>query len=197
MDSPSKRMLEFGFIGLALAAALIVGLEAKPSTVLPLTGTLSVELTDTRPYSPDGGVCHDCPVTSLNVTVDSVMAHREGVLNLTGGWFKISHGPSTLDIVDLTSVGQLIGQGTLPPGTINLIRLNVSSAIAVLSSTSRTVQVDVPGGKIDVVLDRQAEVRSGMITTVILDLPSSIICNGNSGMCHLKPVLLSKVEGPA
>ena len=196
MEHASKRMFEFAFIGLALAGALIVGLQARPSTLLPFTGTLSVQLTDSSPYSPASDDCHDCPVTSLVVRIDSVMVHREGALNLTGGWFEASQGATTLDIAQLTSRSQIIGQASLPPGIINLVRLTVSSANATLAPNGTPLPVRIPSGKIDVVLGRQAEVRSGMTTIVVLDFPSSIICEGNGDMCRVKPVLLTKVVGP-
>ncbi len=116
-------------------------------------------------------------------------------MNLTGGWFTISQSPKTLDITKLANVGQLIGQGTLPPGIINLVRVNVSSVEATFSSTDSPVPVRIPSGKIDVVLNPGAEVRSGMITTLILDFPSSITCEGNNN-CHVKPIVVSRVVGP-
>ncbi len=196
MDPATKSMLQFGLIGLALAGALLGGLQARPATVFPFNGTVSVQLIDSYPYVAGSSSCHDdCSVTSLNITIDSVRVHREGVLNLTGGWFTVSQGSRTLDVVKLANAGQLIGQSELQPGVINLVRVNISSANAALPSTDGTVPVKIPSGKIDVVLNPGAEVRSGMITTLVLDFPSTIVCEGN-GECHIKPVLLSRVVGP-
>ncbi len=196
LDPATKSMLQFGLIGVALAGALLGGLQARPGTVFPFNGTVSVQLIDSSPYGASSTGCHDdCSVTSLNITIDSVRVHREGVPSLTGGWFTVSQGSRTLDIVKLANIGQLIGQADLPPGVINLVRVSVSSANAALSSTGSKVPVMIPSGKIDVVLNPGAEVRSGMITTLVLDFPSSIVCEGNS-RCHVKPVLLSRVVGP-
>src|SRR5713226_2491997 len=108
------------------------------------------------------------------------MVHREGALNLTGGWFEASQGATTLDIAQLTGSSQIIGQASLPPGIINLVRLTVSSANATLAPNGSPMPVKIPSGKID----------------VVLDFPSSIFCEGKSDMCRIKPVFLSKVVGP-
>ena len=198
MDPGTRSMLQFGLVGLAIAGALLGGLQARPATVFPLNGTIAVQLIDAPPGSSSANCHADCPVSSLKVTINSVRVHREGVLNLTGGWFTVSEGSRTVDITKLANAGELIGEGDLPPGVINLVRVNVSSAIATLASNGMSVSVRIPSGKIDVMLNTGAEVRSGKITTIVLDFPSVVACEGNSqnAECHIKPVLLSRVVGP-
>ena len=196
MDAAAKSMLQFGLIGLALGGGLLGALQTRPATVLPFQGTVSVQIANPSAEfaantNPIG--CHaDCPVSSLNLIIDSVSVHREGELNLTAGWLQISQAPTTLDIAKITGLGQLVGQGSLPPGFINLIRLQVSSATALGPTTNSSVPVSVPSGKIDVILSPTGQVKSGKLTTVFLSFQLKINCGGNE-KCRLKPVVISKV----
>ncbi len=196
MDATTKNMLQFGLIGIALASGLVGALETRPATVLPFQGTLSVEIANPNlEFASNPNGCHgNCQVSSLNLTIDSVTVHRTGGLNLTGGWLQISQAPTSLDIAKITGIGQLVGQAPIPPGFINLIRLQVSAATALDPSTSSPVSVMVPSGKIDVVLSPSGEVRSGKLTTVLLSFDLRIECNGNgNGECRLKPVTVPRV----
>jgi uncharacterized protein DUF4382 len=195
LDHASRSILQFGLIGLALAGGLLAVLQVRPMVVLPFNGTFSVQVQS--PYaqlSPAADVCFDCNVTSLRLTIDSVTVHREGELNLTGGWLQISQSTTVLNTSGITGIGQLIGQASLPPGKVNLIRLNVSSASAEEPGTG-PVQLSFPSGRIDVVLSPSGEVKSGRVTTVFLIFPLRISCGGN-GDCRLKPVTVARVSGP-
>ncbi len=196
MDAATKSMLQFGLIGIVLASGLVGALQTRPATVLPFQGTVSVQIANPNlEFASDYNGCHgDCPVSSLNLTIDSVSVHRSGELNLTGGWLQISQAPTTLDIARITGIGQLVGQGPIPPGFINLIRLKVSTATALGPHTNGTVSVTPPSGKLDVVLSPSGEVKSGRLTTVLLSFQLKIDCNGNGNTeCRLKPVVVPKV----
>jgi hypothetical protein len=195
LDQATRSILQFGLLGLALAAGLVGALQTRPTVVLPFYGTFSVQVANPHAqFAPASDGCHYCNVTSFNMTIDSVTVHREGELNLTGGWLKISTASSTIDTAQIAGIGQLVGQAPLPPGNINLIRLNVSSASAEGLGTGR-VPVSIPGGKIDVVLNPSGQVRSGKSTSVFLAFQLSVDCGGN-GECRLKPVLVSRIFGP-
>jgi len=187
-------MFQFGLIGLALAGGLLGVLQVRPSAVLPFEGTFSVQILNPGVvFAPSADACHDdCDVTSLNLTIDSVTVHREGELNLTGGWLKISQASTTLDVAGITGIGRVIGQAAIPPGVVNLVRLNVSS-VSAMETSGRVHRV--PSGKIDVVLVPSGLVKSGKVTTVFLGFQLSINCGGN-GDCRLKPVLVSRIFGP-
>jgi len=118
-------MLQFGLIGLALGGGLLGALQTRPDTLLPFQGTVSVQIANPNvefASNPGPNGCHgDCPVSSLNLTIDSVSVHRSGELNLTASWLQISQAPTTVDVVNIAGLGQLVGQGSIPPGFINLI----------------------------------------------------------------------------
>jgi len=196
LDAAARNMVQFGLIGIALASGLVWALQARPSTVLPFQGTVTVQIANPNlEFVSSRNGCHgDCLVSSLNLTIDSVSVHRSGQLNLTGGWLQISQAPTTLDIAKITGIGQLIGQGSIPPGFINLVRLQVSSATALGPSTNGPVSVTIPSGKIDIALSPTGEVRSGKLTTVFLSFDLKIECNGNgNGECRLRPVTVPRI----
>jgi len=196
LDAATRSMLQFGLIGLALGGGLLGALQTRPATVLPFQGTVSVQIANPGAKfaaTSNPNACHgDCPVSSLNLTIDSVSVHREGELNLTAGWLQISQAPTTLDVAKITGLGQLVGQSSVPPGFINLIRLRVSSATALGPNTNGPVSVSVPSDKIDVVLSPSGQVKSGKLTTVFLSFQLRINCEGNDG-CRLKPVVVPEV----
>ncbi len=196
LDPASKKLVELGLIGLVIAGALLTGIELRPSTIFPNEGTLLLQITDAPSEVGSGNVCHDCAVTSLNVTVDSIMVHREGALNLTGGWIEGLHGPKTFDLSRLRGTTQILASASLPQGTINLIRLHVTVAVANLSLTRQIVMLDLPSDKLDVPLG-SVTVKGGLTTTVILDFPHTIDC-GVDGRCILTPpvVHVKSVIGP-
>ena len=198
LDPATKSMLQFGLIGLALGGGLLGAVQIRPVTLLPFQGTVSVQIANPSvefASNPGPNGCHgDCWVSSLNLTIDSVSVHRSGELNLTAGWLQISQAPTSLDVAKITGLGQLVGEGSIPPGFINLIRLQVSSATALGPNTNGPRPISVPGGKIDVVLSPSGQVKSGKLTTVFLSFQLRKECGGNgNGECKLKPVVISKV----
>src|SRR5215471_18372580 len=125
MNAAARSILQFSLIGVALAGGFLGVLQARPAELLPFQGMVSVQIVNqVTEFAPLATACRfDCQVVHLNITIDSVMVHSEGDLNLTGGWLQISQAPTTLDIPRISTDGQLIGQGSLPPGNINLVRM--------------------------------------------------------------------------
>jgi hypothetical protein len=57
-------------------------------------------------------------VKSIVVTIDSVTAHSD-----QAGWVTVAHGPKTVDLLTLQDVSMMLGEVTLPAGTISEVRL--------------------------------------------------------------------------
>jgi hypothetical protein len=197
LDTATRSILQFGLIGLVLAGGLLGVLQVRPATILPFDGAILVQIAGPSvQFAPTVDGCqNDCSAVSLNLTIDTVTVHREGELNLTGGWLKISKASTTLDVARITGIGQIVGRASVPPGNINLIRLNVSSASALIRGTSTPIPVSIPSGKVDVVLSPLGHIKSGKFTTVFLDFQLSLSCGGNLE-CRLKPVVVKGVFGP-
>ncbi len=193
MHPATKKLLEYGLVGLVIATGVIAGVQLRPSSLLPSNGIVQLLITDdpltvTCPH-PQASVTF----TSLMVNISSVEVHRSGALNLTSEWITLINSPQTIDILKLKNATQLLGSKSLPEGTITSIRLNVTSVVAHTSSGS--VSLRVPSGTLRASLGPVGEVRSGMTTSVVADVQPHIVCEGN-GTIRVTPVLTATVRGP-
>ena len=196
----AKRLVEYGLVGLAVAAVLIAGLQLRPTGVLPSTGTLQIAFTDSGAgvtmMSPPSSVCHSsCNATSVIVTVTSVEVHTSGIGNMTGEWTAVclDKVPMTIELVKLQSVTQVICDSSIKPEAITNVRLNVSSATATIAGASKPLTV--PSGKLEIPISPIANVEAGKTTTVVVQFQPHIVCTGR-GSCKLTPVLHAKPQGP-
>ena len=199
MFSPStRRMVEYGLIGLAIAATLIVGLQVRPHDFLPSKGMLQIAI-QSNPSAPSGPLivaCHgmkrgNVTLTSIVVSITSVSIHRSGNMNITGDWVSISNHPATLDLLQLTSSTQL-GSTDVSEGTINIVRIDVEST-ATGSGSNGTISIVVSGSHFDVRLD--AGVVEGKTTNVSIDVTPHIVCQG-TGQFRLTPELHASSAQP-
>lgn len=199
----TKKLVGYGIVGLVIAIALIAGLQVRPQSVLPSSGTLQISIigdpTTSDPLSVTcrGNSSHSgqggqtLNLTSLNVTISSVQVHRTGELNLTGDWITIPNAPKSLDLLDLKSFNQILGSTSMPDGVINLVRLTVgSTATGGIGAGSKTVTVS--GGHVDA--QTNAQVTSGKVTSITLELVKpNVVCQGN-GDLRLTPQLTASSE---
>ncbi len=176
-----------------IAVAIIAGLQVRPQSLLPSTGTLQVLITgDPLTSDPLSVTCHGIHgdqvqnLSSLMVNISSVQVHRTGVLNLTGDWIPIPGAPKTLDLLDLKSFTQLLGSTSAPDGVINLVRVTVGpTATASIGTESATVTVS--SGHVDA--QTSAQITSGKVTSITLEvLQPHVVCEGN-GTFRLTPEL--------
>ena len=175
-----------------IAVALIAGLQVRPQSLLPSTGTLQVLITgDPLTSDPLSVSCHgsnegQVQLTSLMVNISSVQVHRTGALNLTGDWIPIPGAPKTLDLLDLKSFTQLLGSTSAPDGVINLVRITVGpTATAGIGTESATVTVS--SGHVDA--QTSAQITSGKVTSITLEvIQPHVVCEGN-GTFRLTPEL--------
>jgi hypothetical protein len=216
----SRKLVQFGFIGLAIAAALIASIQLQPSSsfvssLLTQDGTLVFGITDASPLLGGAIDCHPCEVTSLNVTIESLEAHSEGAFNLSGGWVSIplTSNPYAVDIIKLRNVIQPLGSAKVPQSTINLIRLHLgASATATISIADVlgltvvvvTVPLSVPDKELDANLTSAVQVMRGSSTSITVDFQPTVDCEGVSliglrllsGMCVLHAVFHSSAGTP-
>lgn len=195
LDPASRKLLEFGLIGLVLAGALALGVESKPANILPVNGTLIVEITDAPFGNNQGFPCGDCVVTSVNVTIGSVKVHRAGVLDVGGESIEVLKTSVTLDLLKVTSPTQL-GSLNVHEGQITFVRLHVVEAKAMLMGRPRVVVLAVPSGDLKVNFQSFATVKAGLTTSIVIDFQPHVVCQRNDD-CRLTPVLAVKeVRGP-
>ncbi len=118
-------------------------------------------------------------LTSLVVNISAVRVHRSGALNLTGEWITLNDTPRTLDIFQLNSVTQLSSR-SMPEGTINVVRIDVTSATA----NGESINLTVPSNHLQA--EPSAQVTPGMTTKIVV-VPH-VVCAGN-GKFLLTPEL--------
>lgn len=196
MDPASRKLFQFGIIGLVMASAVVAGFELRPVGVFSAYGTLVLEISSAPPdISSPPSVCKSCEVESLTVTVESVWAHRTGILNTEGEWVQVL-STKTFDLTHMVNVNELLGSSSIPPGEITQVRMNVTQAVARFSESSDPVTLDIPSGNLKINL-QSALVKAGMTTTIVLEINPHIVCQGNE-QCKLTPVLrVARVTGPS
>jgi uncharacterized protein DUF4382 len=174
-----------------IAIALIAGLQVRPQSLLPSTGTLQVSIVgDPLTSAPLSVTCHGSGgqvqnLNSLNVTISLVQVHRTGALNLTGDWLNVTSSPRTLNLLRLSSLTQL-GSISVADGVINLVRLTVSPT-ATAGTNSGSVSVTVSSSHLDAQVN--AQVTSGKVTSITLEIiQPHVVCQGN-GDFRLTPEL--------
>ncbi len=194
MHPVTKKLAEYGFVGLVIATAIIVGFQLKPASILPSNGILQVRITDdpltiSCPHPPA-----DVTLASLTVTISSIEAHRVGALSITGEWVLVSNRTKTIDILQLRNLTPLIGSTSVLESTITSVRLNVVSVAATTSSGAPRPLI-LSSDKLEVPLGSNGEVRTGMTTSVVIDFQPHVVCEGN-GTLRLTPVLTATSRGP-
>ncbi len=188
MDPASRKMVQFSLLGLVIAGAMIVGLQLRPASILPVNGTVNIQLAATDPIVSGGGSsCRiDCNFTSLMVTVDSIKVHRTGALNFTAEWIVVVSSTKTIDLLQVKNIPQLLGSASVPEGMITQIRMNVTEATGTLAS-GKTVSLIVPSGELKLNL-QPLTVTEGTTTSVTIEVEPHIVHTGND-QWKLTPVL--------
>ena len=183
-----------------IAIALITGLQVRPQSLLPSTGTLQVLITgDPLTSDPLSVSCHgsnegQVQLTSLMVNISSVQVHRTGALNLTGDWIPIPGAPKTLDLLGLKSFTQLLGSTSAPDGVINLVRVTVGPTATAGIGTGGSATVTVSSGHLDA--QTSAQITSGKVTSITLEvIKPHVVCEGNNTL-RLTPELTATSSGP-
>lgn len=201
----TRKLFQYGLIGLAIGAVLVAGLQFRPQAIFPSQGTLEISLTAGVPVAqlstqlPPSGNCHaSCNATSLNVTITMIEVHTAGINNMTGMWTPVSacKTPLTIDVIKLSNVTQLLCGAKFQPDTITNIRLTVSSAIALLSGQTTRTPLTVSSGKLEIPVEPLAHIEAGKTTTVIVEFQPHIIGQGN-GIYRLTPVLHAMSTSPS
>src|SRR5207247_11149388 len=104
----TKRLAQYGIVGLAIAASVIAGLQIIPPNFLPSTGILQISIqSDPVTVSCQGVNAENRTVTRLVVTISSVRVQRSGWLSLRralGVWIRT---PGTLNTFTLTRATHL------------------------------------------------------------------------------------------
>ncbi len=150
-----------------------------PSPPIPNTGTLVVMLTD-APVN----------LTHLNVTLDSISAHRQGYGNET--WVNLAFVNNVtevyFDLLALQDVAMNLSITEIPPGNYTMIKMHVKTANATYAN-GNTTDLDVPSEHIKVII--HFEIAKGGTTAVLIDMQADWVAVSRSK--KLRPVLKATV----
>ena len=167
------------------------GLRVRQVSSESGTGTLQIYLTD-APFNAD----------EIKITISKVEVH-----GVEGGWVTVANfePPKEFNLIELPTVGMLLGETTLPTGHYTQIRLIMTKAEIIVNGTSydlycpsgtvmgfgnARVQVEAQVGKTGIKLIHQFTINANELTELLLDFNAekSIVKTGNNQYL-LKPVI--------
>lgn len=221
MDLATRKIVYYGLLGLLIAGSTIAVFRVAPRVIpiqfLTQDGTFAVyfsnmpsdiqnnpsisnSILSSFPQSGSNNGQRNTPSTlvSLEVTIDSVMIHKNGSDDT--GWMLVSQGSVTIDLLKASSVSVLLASDRVPAENVTMVQLHVSNATATVKDnllgiiSVKTVVVSSENLKIP--LAAGAIVKGQMSTSVVADRPH-IVIEGN-GTIRLNPVLdVDHISGPS
>ena len=169
----SAAVAAIAAIALISAAILSPGMLALGSTSTAQSGTLAVLLTD-PPTVPNG-------VTAVYATYSDVQVHVSNAGN-ESGWYDL-HSSGEINLMSVINIGQTIGSTSVPAGTYNALRFNITAATVTYESqnyTARCCNQQQTGSQLTVPIIGGIQVASGQSSAAIIDMTPTVILTGNS-----------------
>ncbi len=185
-------------VALILVVALvIVPLVTRKNAVAPPgpVGTLEVRVTDAK---------NEPVVTAINVTFDNITVHRAGGDgDADGEWIVVAENlDKTVDLLQLSGVGDLLGQDEIQAGHYTQIRVGVVRVEVVIDGVTEEVALEptgdavLPSGELKFV--RPFEVKADETTVIIIDFDisadKSVVFAG--GKWIFKPTIKLDITSP-
>ena len=181
MSFEARKLVFFGVAGVLLASLIIAAVVVTPVTAK--TGILIVKVTDEPPSRQN--------LQKLLVTIDQLMAHRQGA-GITGDtWVTLQFKEGTteveINLLELENVVEDLSITEIPEGNYTELRMHIVSATAVYSSGEVPLKVPSEHMKIPI----HFRIKAGKATTVLLDINYDTIVISNAN--NLKPVVKATV----
>jgi hypothetical protein len=150
-----------------------------PAPPVSDTGTLVILLTD-APVN----------LTHLNVTIDSISAHRQGFGNETWVDLDFVGGLSEVyvDLLALQNEAANLSVTELPQGNYTMIRMHIKTANATYAD-GNTTELEVPSDNLKVII--HFEIKEGEERWLLIDVVTDWVAISRSG--KLRPVLKATI----
>jgi hypothetical protein len=163
--------------GAAVALVLVIVFVIVPAVsrndvVIPPgpIGTLEVRVTDAK---------NEPAVTAIDMTFDNISVHRAGVEGDSDGeWITVAENLGrTVDLLQLSGVGELLGQDDIEAGHYTQIRVGVVKVVVTIDGSSEDVALEptgdatIPSGELKFV--QGFEVEDGETTVITIDFDIS------------------------
>ena len=209
MDLATRKMVQYGLLGLLIAGSLIAVFRIAPQTIGPFVkdGTLNVYMSSIQPDIQGNTIAPfqislvgtgQNPVKlnpnllSLTVTIDSVTIHASGESNSSG----ITRSASfTFDVLKPFNVATLISSEKVPVENVTMVSLHVSKAVAALIGISGLMSVKVPSNELKIPVSPALHVDAQKTSGIVISGAAHVVVEGN-GDIMLTPVLHAETTGP-
>jgi len=160
-------------IGIAVLALLAISSYSVYTTFG--SGTLVLKMRD--PPSGWG------PATAVYITFNDVLIHRADAGN-ESGWFSTGASAVNLSLTEIVNVSRVIGQSSLQAGLYNIVRFNITQAIATVNGVNHTCTVE--SGSLNVpITGGGIRINAGQTAYLIIDVDPKI--TGREGSFKLVP----------
>ncbi len=160
----------------AIAIALLVVVGGIAAYYLLYQGTVAVYVKDAP-----GAWSH------VWVTFSGVAIHESGQGNAT--WKNVSDVKTTVDLVALANVSQLLGKVSLSPGHYEQIRLSVVNVTGMLLGSTLTVEINLPQDNATMKIAGQFTIASAQTTSITIDINLASSLHDVAGSWEFTPVI--------
>lgn len=172
----SKKTAIGAVIGALIAISLIVGgvYAFSGGNFLGLTtssgyGTLQISMIDPPNVPPE--------VTSVYINYSAIQVHIANAGNKSG-WYNVASS-GTVNLTSLIANSKMLGKSSLPSGTYNIVRFNVTSALVTVGGKNYTASV--PSGWVQATLTGGVDVKQGYTSGLLINITPRVTGNLVSG----------------
>lgn len=149
------------------------------------TGVLQVSMID-PPHVP-------AEVVGVYINYSSIQVHVASAGNKSG-WHNVT-ASGTINLMTIVNNSKVMGSASLPAGTYNIVRFNITSALVTVKSSTGGLSnhtVTVPSGKVQAVITGGASVQANGFTKLLIDISPRV--NGANGSYMLVPSATANVK---
>jgi hypothetical protein len=187
--------------GAAIVLALVIAFVIVPAVtrdnaVIPngSLGTLEVRVTDAK---------NEPVVSAINVTFDNITVHRAGDGDSDGEWVVLAENLNkTVDLLQLSGVGDLLGEDDIQAGRYTQIRVGVVKVEVIIDGVPEEVGLEptgdakMPSGELKFVTPFEIEADETTVITIDFDISAdkSVVFAG--GKWLFKPTIKLNVMYP-
>ena len=196
--SLSRKTLIGGVIGAIVAIGLIVagvtalsggsffGIGGSTSNSLSSTTSVQSSTSGSSGYGTMQLSMIDPPnvpgnVVGVYINYSSIQVHVSNAGNQSG-WYNVT-ASGTVDLMKIVSSSKLLGSASLPNGTYNIVRFNITSALVTVNSTSGVLSnytARVPSGMVQSVVTGGVNVQANTTSALLVDISPRVTYGGGN-----------------
>ena len=120
-------------------------------------------------------------VVDVYINYASIQVHVANAGNQSG-WYNVTSS-GTVDLMKIINSSKLLGSASLPNGTYNIVRFNITSAMVTFNSTSGVLTnqtARVPSGMVQSVIGGGANVQANTTSALLIDMTPRVNYGGGN-----------------